>query len=104
MTIKRDSSLVKLDHRRIVELADGTGASLTCVAGALWITQHGRSEDLVLTPGRSLVLDGRGTAVVQAISASAFRLQRPAAHGLIGRILGALAPRPAAPHGGLAIR
>lgn len=103
MTIERDSSLVKLDRRHIVELADGSGATLTCVAGALWITQHARSEDLVLTPGRSLVLDGCGTAVIQAISAAAFRLERCPAPGFVGRVQAWLAHRPM-PRAGLAFR
>jgi DUF2917 family protein len=77
MTTELKSSLVQLDRRQLVELIDAAGVSVTCMSGSLWITEHKEFADIVLGPGQSFVLDGRGKVVVQALAASTMRLLPP---------------------------
>lgn len=77
MITELKSSFVQLDRRQFVELMDAAGVSVTCISGSLWITQHKEFADIVLGPGQSFVLDGRGKAVVQALAASTLRVLQP---------------------------
>lgn len=69
---------LRLERRRFLEVVDGEGISITCISGSIWLTQHKQALDVVLTPGRSFVLDCKGKAVVQALEASTVVLSRPA--------------------------
>lgn len=76
-------SAIRLERRQCIEVPDGAGASIACTSGLIWLTQDRQYADIVLPAGRSFVLDGRGTAVVQALSASTVRVTRPAPAGTV---------------------
>lgn len=78
MNAEMNSSFMTLDRRQIIELADGAGGAITCLAGTLWVTRQGGSEDIILAPGQSVRLDGTGSAVVQGLTSSTLRVTRRA--------------------------
>lgn len=59
---------MQLQRRELLCLPGGQGLAVSCLAGSLWITQHGDRKDVVLEPGEALELDRPGMAVVQALS------------------------------------
>lgn len=81
MIAETNSSLVKLERREMIEIAEEAGNAIFCLSGSLWITRQGRREDTILEPGQSIVLDGKGCAVVQALGYSTLRVTRRAAAG-----------------------
>lgn len=74
MRTETDSSLVTVARREFVELPEGRITRLHCVSGLLWVTEHGRSGDLVLRPGQSHTLEGGRSGVIQALQPSTLRL------------------------------
>ena len=48
---------------------------ISCVAGRLWVTASGRSEDSLLAPGEGIAVTGRGTVIVQALRTATVRLE-----------------------------
>lgn len=85
MRIESDSRLLKIGRREFVELPDGYGDTVRCVAGSLWITEHGSGADCVLGPGQSLRLAGRHRVLVQGLQASTLTLTREARGALTAR-------------------
>jgi hypothetical protein len=59
---------MQLQRRELLCLAGGRGLAVCCLAGELWVTQHGDRKDVVLAPGEQLALDRPGLAVVQALT------------------------------------
>ena len=55
-----------LRAREVLNIRDGRGLAVRCVTGALWITQDGDTDDVVLKAGQCFVLDRRGLALVSA--------------------------------------
>ncbi len=52
---------------------DRRGDVITCLNGALWVTQEGDLKDHVLETGRSFWVTRRGTVVVQALETAQFK-------------------------------
>ena len=61
----------RLRAREVLDIRDGQGLVVRCLAGALWITQHGDTDDVVLNAGQCFVLDRPGLALVSAPAGSA---------------------------------
>jgi hypothetical protein len=57
---------IALAARAIHRIEQAESRQVSCVRGAVWITQESDPRDIVLMPGQSLVLDRRGLAVVYA--------------------------------------
>jgi hypothetical protein len=55
-----------LRAREVLAIRDGRGLAMRCLAGALWITQDGDTDDVVLRAGECFVLDRAGLALVSA--------------------------------------
>jgi hypothetical protein len=55
-----------LRAREVLDIRNGHGLVVRCLAGALWITQDGDTDDVVLKAGQCFVLDRRGLALVSA--------------------------------------
>jgi hypothetical protein len=53
----------------------GTRCRISCVAGRLWVTASGCSEDSVLGPGDEAPFTGRGRIVVEALRTATVRLE-----------------------------
>ena len=63
----RPSSIPRhLRAREVLDVRNGQGLAVRCLAGALWITQDGDTDDVVLEAGECFVLDRRGLALVSA--------------------------------------
>lgn len=50
----------------------GYGRRIVCVRGAVWITQHRDTRDVILRSGEEHVIDRRGLAIVQALDGVAW--------------------------------
>jgi len=61
----------RLRVREVLDIRDGKGLIVRCLAGALWITQHGDTDDVVLKAGQCFELDRPGLALVSAPVGSA---------------------------------
>jgi hypothetical protein len=53
----------------------GKAHRISCLAGRLWVTAAGRSEDSVLNPGEEVTIAGQGTIVVEALRRATMRLE-----------------------------
>lgn len=47
-------------------MPEGPGTTVTACAGVVWITEQDSPRDVVLRPGQSFTLAGRGLALAQA--------------------------------------
>jgi hypothetical protein len=56
----------QLRAREVLDIRNGQGLAVRCLAGSLWITQDGDTDDVVLKAGECFVLDRRGLALVSA--------------------------------------
>src|SRR5690242_18013525 len=66
-----------LRAREVLEIRNGQGLAVRCLAGALWITQDGDTDDVVVKAGQCFVLDRRGLALVSApVAAATLVLER----------------------------
>jgi hypothetical protein len=61
----------RLRAREVLDIRNGRGLIVRCLAGALWITQDGDTDDVVVKAGECFVLDRRGLALVSAPGAPA---------------------------------
>ena len=84
---------IYLKARDLLPIEDGAGLEVKALAGDLWITQTGDSEDNIIRKGESFVLDRPGLTLVTALLGPAMVVVQP---GRVAR------PKPAptvAPHG-----
>ena len=77
MNIRLSQSEFCLTKRQTLSLIDGAGVRIDAHAGTLWVTQDHDRRDVVLSPGESFTLDGRGQAIVQAFEPSRVSLTQP---------------------------
>ena len=56
----------RLRAREVLDIRDGQGLVVRCLAGSLWITQDGDSDDVVVKTGQCFMLDRSGLALVSA--------------------------------------
>ena len=52
----------------------GRVVEVRCVAGAVWITQEGNADDMVLSAGERLDIHGDGKLIVQALADAVIRI------------------------------
>jgi hypothetical protein len=57
--------------------ASGTGCSVLCLTGMLWVTREYDPGDHILGKGSSWAADGPGLVVVEALQDSEFLILRP---------------------------
>jgi hypothetical protein len=68
----------RLRAREVLDIRNGRGLVVRCLAGALWITQDGDTGDVVLTAGQCFVLDRSGLALVSApVDAATVVIEQP---------------------------
>jgi len=70
----------RLRAREVLDIRNGQGLVVRCLAGALWITQDGDTDDVVVKAGQCFVLDRRGLALVSAPIAPATVVVERATH------------------------
>ena len=64
-------SLVALAPEHPITVHLSPGATVTAIAGTVWLTQEGMIEDIVLRPGQQFVVPAKGAQVLSAVDASA---------------------------------
>lgn len=74
-------TLFDLARRELLVLSAACDHELTCTAGELWITLDGDSRDLVLGPGESYRVEGKGAVVVSALKASTLNVRHESVSG-----------------------
>jgi hypothetical protein len=72
---------IQLRAREVLDVRDGKGLAVRCLGGALWITQDGDTDDIVLKAGQCFVLDRPGLALVSAPVGPATVVIEAAMHG-----------------------
>jgi hypothetical protein len=68
---------IDLRRGRVLRLPGGAGQTITARSGAVWITEEGRLDDVVLAAGESARLGRRGLALVEAFEDASISLERP---------------------------
>jgi hypothetical protein len=71
VNIQLHQGKLQLSRHGHLEVTDGRGMSMRCLAGSLWVTQDGDPRDIVLTPGETFTLDRDGLAIVYATADAA---------------------------------
>jgi len=66
---------VGLERDKLIALRDAKGVRISCLDGALWITQEKKAADVVLEAGQFFVIDTPGLTLVMALCPSALRLR-----------------------------
>ncbi len=89
MEIDYGPSSFNLPRDGVVLLHEADGARVTCVSGALWVTQEGHDEDVILEAGDSLRVSRAGLTLVTALRGSELRVTKPCTSGraLLRRLL-----------------
>src|SRR5690242_4073732 len=81
MKIDVGRSTFNLPREGVVSLRDAAGARIVCLSGALWLTQEGREEDVILQPGESIRVSNDGLALVTALRSSEVLVNEPCTAG-----------------------
>jgi Protein of unknown function (DUF2917) len=68
---------INLQRGQFLRVVDGAGSTVTAHGGSVWITEENSVRDVVLREGRSVVLSGRGVALLEAFSDAAVSIQLP---------------------------
>jgi hypothetical protein len=71
MNAHADHLLQRLGTGKLIGIDHGEGSLVSCVEGALWITQSNDPRDIVIKGGESFVLDRPGLALVCAAAGPA---------------------------------
>lgn len=67
-----------LKSNQVLKVRGGSGHTIICHSGTVWVTQDRDRRDIVLGAGESFALDRNGLALVQALGQSAIRIAPPA--------------------------
>lgn len=74
MDISLKGTRFALARDGLIALRDARGARITCLEGALWVTQEGSIKDEVLAPGQTLRVRHDGTTLITALAPSVLLL------------------------------
>jgi len=61
---------LRLEHKALYSLPDGSGLAVTCDDGVLWLTLDGDSRDFVLEAGETFETQDRGRVLIYALADS----------------------------------
>ncbi|MCM8598863.1 MAG: DUF2917 domain-containing protein [Candidatus Accumulibacter sp.] len=76
MDIDLKQSELCLAHNVPIRLPAARGLRVTCTAGIVWLTVAGEAGDILLQPGDSHLICGRGLALLEAIGSGRVRLEK----------------------------
>jgi DUF2917 family protein len=62
-------SSIAVTQKKLGRITDGRGMRLYVETGAVWITEHGKPDDVYLPAGESYCLTQNGLTVVAAVNA-----------------------------------
>lgn len=77
MQLELGKSKVKMTRDQLIALRDAIGARVTCVQGALWITEERSGSDVVLEVGQTHTVTHRGLTLVMALRDASLRVREP---------------------------
>ena len=81
MKIDFGPSSFSLPRDGVVVLEDAEGACVICLSGALWLTQEGREDDVILQPGESARVANDGLTLITALRGGELRIVRASGGG-----------------------
>jgi len=67
MQLQADAPVMFLENGEVVALDDAVGTRIGSRTGVVWVTQEGRLQDDVVSPGDSIVVANAGRTLVQAL-------------------------------------
>lgn len=82
MKLELGQSRLGLDVDQLIAVRDGKGVRVSCLSGALWITQEQSTSDVVLEVGQSFVIKHAGLTLVMALRPSNLRFCEPRASAI----------------------
>jgi hypothetical protein len=77
MNIELENSTLALAGDGLITLRDARDMRVTCLTGALWITEDHERRDIILEAGQSITLRRPGLTLVMALQPSSLRLTEP---------------------------
>jgi hypothetical protein len=77
MKLELGKSRLGLDRDQLITVRDGKGVRVSCLRGALWITQEQNTADVLLEAGGSFVIDQPGLTLVMALRPSHLQVSEP---------------------------
>lgn len=78
MDIDLYNSELCLTHHAPIRLLSARGVRIHCTAGVVWLTVAGEAGDILLRPGDSHLVRGRGLALLEAIGSGQVRFEKAA--------------------------
>jgi len=78
MNLEFDRDEICLNRKQLLRVRNGSGHTIVCRSGSVWVTQVRDGSDTVLSAGESFTLDRDGLTLVQAFERSAISLVRSA--------------------------
>ena len=70
-----EAPVLSLRPGQVVTLDDAQGVRIRATGGSIWVTYEGNFNDLIIEPGRTLVIARNGRTVVQAMQPAHLALQ-----------------------------
>jgi len=70
MQSQAQASSVYLGHGQVLTLDDAQGMRIGAQTGTVWVTQEGRFQDDIVSPGDAVVVSHGGRTIVQALRAA----------------------------------
>jgi hypothetical protein len=74
MNIELENSTIALARDGLIALRGAEGARVTCLSGALWITEDQEVSDIILEAGESTTLRRPGLTLLMALQPASLRL------------------------------
>jgi len=65
--LNQQGAAIHLQQQELLTVRDGKGWKVQSLAGAVWITQEGELDDVILEAGESFTVERDGLTVIQAV-------------------------------------
>jgi hypothetical protein len=67
--------ILSLEPGQVLTLNDAQGVRIRATSGTVWVTYEGNFNDMIVEPGRTLVIARNGRTVVQAMQPTHLAVQ-----------------------------
>jgi hypothetical protein len=68
---------IGLDNHETLAISNGTGYTIVCRSGQVWVTQEGMLQDHVLGPAGSFVIRGHGDVLIEGYQNAKIQVAAP---------------------------
>jgi len=92
MNIELQASNIVLARDGMIAIRAARGVRISCLKGALWITQDNYVQDFIVGPGQTHIIDYSGLTLVTALEPTTLSVGEPKP-SLTARIMGSIARR-----------